>query len=254
MRDRPRSFSDEPTKRIFNGDSAIASKILTLTKKPFATVYLTYLPPFTRDAAMQMMRMQMQMGMGGMPSAPDAHFSPAKLQALGRRLREANFEVKEWDLDEYLPPRKKGDPPPVLLVLPPSPPDMDPMMRMMMQRFRPREFGDQHVAKIRETVKAGIPAVFLTGAARWRPRFGPPAFQQVNDYLRKDWGIDAKSELRVLAGIPDNSKPGWYKIDILSFSYLPLSTFTDHAIGQPLQGLLATVAVVSNGLVKTGPA
>ena len=238
MRDRPRGWDeDESPKRKFNGDSAIGAKILTMTHEPFATVYLTYLPPFDRQTAMQMVRMQMQMGMGTLPSMPDAFFCPGKLQALSRRLREANFEVKEWSLDENLEPPEKPSRPQVLVILPPSPADVDPFMRMMMQRSRPREFGDEHVARIRAAVNAGIPAIFLTGTARWRPRIGTPAFQEINDYLRKDWGVDVKAELRVLAGVPDRTRPGMYKIDILSFSYLPLSTFSDdHPIGKPLQG------------------
>lgn len=242
IRSRQRGWAEEEDeKRIFNGDSAIGAKILGMTQEPFATVYLTYLPPFDQQTAMQMMRMQMQMGMRGMPSLPSAFFAPVRLRALSRRLREANFEVKEWNLDETLesPETLPQDQrrPQVLIVLPPSPPHTEDMMtRMMMQRFRPRDFSDEHVAKIRAVVDAGIPAIFLTGAARWRSRFGAPVFQEINDYLRDDWRVDVKAGLPVLAGIPDRTQAGWFRIAILSFSYLPLSTFTDHPIGKPLQG------------------
>jgi hypothetical protein len=70
--------------------------------------------------------------------------------------------------------------------------------------------------------------------------FGMPLpiqeYAYLGKYLLDEWGIDVKRQHRVVKGLPDEDKPGRFKIDVLAFSHLPISTFTDHAIGQPLQG------------------
>lgn len=241
LRDRNRGrrapSDEDEEKRIFNGDSAVASKILSVTRKqkPFATVYLTYLAPFDRDTSMQMMRMAMQMRMG-MGPPPNAAMNPGMLSTLRQRLTEANFELREWDLAQPLEIPQDATRPQVLVVLPPSSVSMrNPMTAMMMQRFQGqmRQFGQVHADRLKAAVDAGVPAVFLTGSA-WSAY--QPRFTQIVDYLKKDWGVEVKRDYRVLAGVPDPDQPGMYKVDILSINYLPLSTFSDHPIGKPLQG------------------
>ena len=240
-RDRNRGFQapsdDDGPKYLFNGDSAIASKILSMTRKqkPFATVYLTYLAPFDRDTSMQMMRMAMQMRMG-MGPPPNAAINPAMLSTLRQRLTEANFEVKEWDLAGPLEVPKDATGPQVLVVLPATTVQVrNPMTARMMQQFQGqmRQFGQVHADRLKAAVDGGVPAVFLTGSA-WSAY--QPRLAHIVDYLKKDWGVEVKREYRVLAGVPDPDQPGMYKVDILSINYLPLSTFTDHPIGKPLQG------------------
>ena len=263
LRDRNRGMrepADDEEKRIFNGDSAIASKVLSVTRKqkPFATVYLTYLAPFDRDTAMQMMRMAMQMRMG-MGPPPNAAINPGMLSTLRQRLTEANFEVKEWDLAEPLEIPKDATRPQVLVVLPASTVSMrNQMTAMMMQQFQSqmRQFGQVHADRLKAAVDAGVPAVFLTGSA-WSAY--QPRFTQIVDYLKKDWGVEVKRDYRVLAGVPDPDQPGMYKVDILSINYLPLSTFSDHPIGKPLQGQrmlwteVAPLGVAENDAGKKEP-
>jgi hypothetical protein len=65
----------------------------------------------------------------------------------------------------------------------------------------------------------------------------PPArLVEVDDYLRKDWGVDVKGNRRVVVGIPDAAKPGEFRIDVHAFNFMSLSSFSDHPIGEPLQG------------------
>jgi len=67
--------------------------------------------------------------------------------------------------------------------------------------------------------------------------FSPPArlAYGFGDYLREQWGIDVRTDYLVVPAVADENLPGQFKIDAERFSYLPLSTFTDHPIGRPLQ-------------------
>ncbi|MCK5643348.1 MAG: hypothetical protein KAJ19_21240, partial [Gammaproteobacteria bacterium] len=52
---RPAPGTSEATKRVFNGDSIISSKILSLTREPFATVLITHYRPEMPPRLAQMM-------------------------------------------------------------------------------------------------------------------------------------------------------------------------------------------------------
>ena len=200
--------------RVFNGDSALASRILSITSQPFAAVLLTYYSPPGEEARMM----------------PRADITPADLTTLRRRLEEANFEVTEWNLADPRPPVAEGRPQ-ALLVLPPPPSLPGPMGAA-------GGFGKEHLDKVSEAIDSGTPAIFLTQFL-W-PRqmlFMPPISPQYGyaDYLRTQWGIDVKCDYLVIPAVADESQPGRYKIAPVRFTYVPLSTFTDQPIGRPLQ-------------------
>jgi hypothetical protein len=210
---------DTAVKRTFNGDSAIASKILSMTQEPFATVLLAHIP-----IPQEMARfIRPTIGVGN-------------LQLLRRRLVEANFDVKEWDLSEKMPPAGSPDRPGVLLILPP------PLMPPMSQyggMDTGGGFGPEHLARIREAIDSGTPAVFL---AQWLPPqspggYSPPTSQpyKLGDYLREDWGIDVLTDYLVMPAISDETLPGKFKLNLARFQHFPLSTFADHPICEPLQ-------------------
>ena len=93
-------------KRIFNGDAALSSNILSMTSKPFASVLLTYFAPKV-DPRMQRM-------------IPQADVDHKKLSTLTKRLTEANFKVKHWNLAQSKPKAEPDDPKTqVMIVLPP---------------------------------------------------------------------------------------------------------------------------------------
>lgn len=217
--------------RIFNGDSAISSKILAMTSEPFATVLLTYFAPAEEAAAV----------------LPRAEISVDELAALRRRLEEANFEVRDWNLSEGMPvensegrpaasSRSAGpDRPVVMLVLPPPP--AVPMPPRAPAGWK--SFSQEHLAKVRQAIESGTPAIFL---AQFQPprqfRMDMPPLQfpyGYGEYLAKEWGIDVKTDYLVVPAVPDEVLPGRYKVDGQRFSYLPLSAFSDHPIGRPLQ-------------------
>ncbi|MCK4602618.1 MAG: hypothetical protein KAU28_09140, partial [Phycisphaerae bacterium] len=80
---------DKDTKRIFNGGPAISSRILKMTHEPFGTVLIAYFEPTVPP---QMARMM-----------PRDAVNIGALNALRRRLQEANFRVDQWNLAEDMP-------------------------------------------------------------------------------------------------------------------------------------------------------
>ena len=212
--------SDDALKiRTFVGDSAISSRILKMTSEPFATVLLTY-----HEAPPQMRQM-----------APPPDISLRDISALRKRLEEANFAVAEWDLTKDKPAGEPGRPQ-VLLVLPPSgAPPMPPFGGPRPQVG----FGPEQQKKLTEAIDSGTPAVFLATYS-WPRRSHPllpPTAQPyaLGDYLRDEWGIDAKTDYRVIPAVRDDSAPDARKLNITRFGRLNLNAFTDHPIGRPLQ-------------------
>jgi hypothetical protein len=232
-------------KRFFNGDAVIASKILSMTQKPFATVLVTY---FQAAAPEKMARMM-----------PQSAIPAASLATLRARLEAANFEVKDWNLSQDMPSDAPttgpangmgihgqdahATPPKVLLVLP-APAKLPQQMSMVLgeQAAGMREaftgMGEENMARLRKAIDSGTPAIFLTGfMPEMQTPFGPaPVDEAINDYLKSDWGVTPKNDFRVVAGVQDESQPGTYMMNAIGISWWPLSSFTDHPIGKPLQG------------------
>ena len=212
-------------RRIFNGDQAVRSKILSMASEPLGEVVLTYfeepVPPFMR---------QYRRGMTG--PIPSMY-----LQTLRQRLEKANLTVTEWNMakeDDPPEPKAKGRPR-VLLVLPPP---EGPPMRPPGSEEEPNQWGEKQEKKLDELIAGGTGAVFL--AAYFQPemaQFGAlrPVPYLLNDYLKKNWGVEARTDLRVVQAVPDPLNPGTYQLPVLRWTFLPLSAFTDHPAGKPLR-------------------
>ena len=221
-------MEDEEQRKVFNGDMAISSKILSLASKPFAEVLLVMfedLPP------PQMRRFQPGL-MGPIPSE--------QLHMLRERLESANLKVTEWNL-LVKGPQQQGvpEPPPnpeklprVLLVLPPpetppTPPRGGPPP--------PRWSKDRHELAIKRLIDSGTPAIFLTGwmyPQYWQRQ---SATYVLGDYLRDEWGLDVKTNWRVIQTKRDADRPGKFKLQVQTWQYMGISTFTDHPAGEPLK-------------------
>ncbi len=211
---------DEAPPRTFNGDSAIASRILAIAEEPFATVLLTY-----ATVAPELARM--------MPR--QILFTPDRVSELRARLESANLDVQEWDLATPFP---QGDPnapgadrPTVLLVLPPPPP----IPPMPWDQGPPTGLTPEHVEKIRARINAGTPAIFL---AQWMipvDLSNPPPYP-LNPYLEADWGIQARTDYLVIPALRSETEPGRFNLAVTRLSHLPLNAYTDHPIGAPLRG------------------
>lgn len=237
---------DSPTSaaadtRFFNGDAVLASRILAMTKsEPFGRVLIAYLEPTLPPE----LRMRIRLPQGAIP--------PDQLTELTRRLKEANFLVQTWNLDEDMPasPTDAADDetatqpttqpatnsqvvPTILLVLPPAPP----MPAMPGQPPMP-SFGPEHLQKIRDAIDDGASSLFLT--CYLEPKMTPygmalPQTYPFAEYLRGVWGLEAGTDFMIVEGIPSDT-PGKYQINPVRTSYMPLSTFTSQPIGKPLQG------------------
>ncbi|MHC4561425.1 MAG: hypothetical protein ACYS8X_01480 [Planctomycetota bacterium] len=216
---------DKPT-RLFNGNSAIGWKLLSMTHEPFATVVLTYYEADVDPRQAQWL--------------PQPDISPEKLSTLTSRLKEANFRIEQWNLRDPLPwadeledDRPAEDRPVrVLLVL--APPEPMPLPG----QEAPGRFGDVERKRLTDAIDRGVPAIFLTGFM-W-PRQTIFGMQErtyaYTDYLKDSWGIEALADHRVVPAVPDPGVPGKFRIKPRRFVYLPLSLFTDHPIGKPLGG------------------
>jgi len=216
--------------RAFNGDAAIASKMLKMGRGPFGTVIVAFYDP-----------PQQMMGRNRpMPRAP-LPIPPTSLGELTKAMEAGNFTVVQWNMANpearpNLDPEEKK----VLLVLPPPP--ASPFGAMMGQPSP--TFGPEQMAQLTGEIDAGTPAIFLSTYLPTRmasmgmgaPPMPIPPNTEVHTYLEKTWGVEIVREARVIVGNPDDSRPGYYKINVEAFTYLPISTFSDHPIGEPLQG------------------
>lgn len=211
-------------RRGFNGDSAVSSKILDLTREPFARVLIAYVPSG-------------QGNQGGAFGTMPEHFS-----SLQQRLAEANLEVVAWDLNEPRPSAGDGNQPgtrparaiqDVLVVLTPPPGQPGNPLGGPPQ---PSPFTPEHRRKVTEAIDAGTPAVFLTNFLFSRPPFMVWNYA-FDSYLRESWQIDVQSGTVLVPVVRSPQSPGQYRLDSDRMQYMPLSHFnTRHPIGEPLAG------------------
>lgn len=237
------AWGDSSDRRFFNGDAVLASRILGMTRsKPFGRVLIAYLEPKLPPS----LRMRIRLPQGDIP--------PSQLTELTKRLKEANFQVQNWNLDAPMPrpasaedltveaatqptttPARDDRIPTILLVVPPAPP---------MPPLGPGQppmpgFGPEHLQKIRDAVDDGASAMFLT--CYLRPQmmgFGMPVPQRYAfaEYLRNVWGLEAKTGHLLIEGIPSEEYPGKYQINREKTTFMPVNSFTSQPIGKPLQG------------------
>ena len=208
--------------RVFNGDMAINSRIFSLSASPLGEVVLTF---FEVQPPPQMRRFQL----------PVEGLIPTRvLRTLRERITRANVSVTEWNLAQSpVPPPGDGSLPRVLLILPPPPPAFLPRSAFSGQQPRWSEVHEQAVKKV---IDEGTPAIFLASffylPESMRARGEAYA---LGEYLRRDWGLNVETDLRVVETARDPDNPGKYELPVRKWQFMGLSAFTDHPVGKPLK-------------------
>jgi len=238
LRQRPMfgaAASSDAQGRTFNGDSVIASRILSMTQEPFATVLVAYMRPPAPTPQMRMF--------GQVPPDPRSLFTEIR-----KRLEAANFKVRDWEISQPYSEQEATSEaaeatarPRILLVLPPL--GTVPM-------------SEQQIDNLRGEIDSGTPAVFLMipRAGGW----GLPPDVKLTEYLRGDWGIDVMNQYVIVPAVPDETDPSQLRLQDQLLQWLPLSNFSDHPIGKSLQAqrllwqALGTCPVQEAGIVPEG--
>jgi len=220
------SMQKEERRRIFDGDSAISSAILSMqSKNPDATIVLVAF----EDTPPPQMRQMQPPRTGPIPLE--------NLSTLKKKLTDMNFEVKEWNLAAEDAKKPEIETEKVIYAfLPPAP--SDPMQQMRRNAPPQKEFGEKEIKLIREVLaNKNSSAIFLAVWSPPRMSFGPmpPDSYPYNELLENDWGIKVYADYRVIRGEPDKKHVNHYAINVQEWSYLQLNSFTDHPIGKPLQ-------------------
>lgn len=181
------SMSTRIADRVFKGEEKITSAVLQLTQEEKTAVV------FVRYGGSPLF-------FGGMPGQGRAPYTQLK-----ELLEDANFVVKEWNVQSTSTP-PEIDPPPVRtihVVLRPTPSPMG----MQMQAQQP-PFGNSHRQNVLDQLGEAPRAIFLAG---WQPGpFGAfPEPYQYESYLNEEWGIHVSSNLLLLDAIM-GQRPGEY--------------------------------------------
>lgn len=223
------SAKSEELGRTFNGDSAISSAMLALTREhPFATVVITSFEPPAPQQRNQFM-----------PPPPQSWVPSARLTELRKRLEGANFKVVDWNLatTKEAPQPEEGTKS-IFVLLPPPPPQPP---NPFGQATPPDQmFGDAQREIIRKILDDDGRALFL---ATWEfspgGMFGGPPTSPPYGYrplLEGDWGIDVDNSRRLVWLEPDRRRDDTFGVVPRYFAHMPAGGFTDHPIGAPLQG------------------
>jgi len=222
--------ADAQPRRVFNGDEAISSTVLSLTRPPFATVVFAY---FEQEVPPQMRQY--------MPP-PRSSIPVRQLSVLRERLEAANFKTVDWNMATSPEPPEpaEGTDQRVYLFLPPS----ESMPNPMGGPDQGPKFGEEQVEAARAVLKDGGRALFLSCFEF--PRRGQWGMPMPSSYgweslLADDWGVDVKFRYRVIEAEADPSQPNRYGLSVMDWFYMRLNNFTDHPIGKPLRNRLMQV-------------
>ena len=217
--------------RAFNGDSATSAALLTMTEeKPVGALLLVSFEP----EIPQEVRRFIQPYAGTYPAA--------YYDILRKKLQDAHFTVLSWNLAAAeSPPDVEEGVPPVYLVLPPAELLVPPFVRQ--QRPDLVELDDTVKQRLYEAIGETGRAVFLCSyAPPQSAMMGPfgtgPVSQPrypYQDYLQKTWGVDVRNHWRVLEGLPDPRKPGYFGVSAESYAFMSINNFSRHPVSEPFR-------------------
>ena len=219
---------DDEEERTFNGDSALCTSILAITSdKQFANVVLVGYEPAAPE----------QQG----PFSPPPSRSSVPLASLSKvtaTLKDANFNVEQWNLAESKePPAIDNDLKTIHVFLPPAPPQ--PPNPFSRQQQPTPVFGDAERQIASNILAGGGTGIFLgawevTGGPFGSGPMSPP--YGYNPLLESMFDVRLDNSTRVMKVIPDRRAPDAFQIDLASFSHMPIIGYADHPITSPMQG------------------
>ncbi|MDP6636584.1 MAG: hypothetical protein QGG42_16925 [Phycisphaerae bacterium] len=199
-------------RRVFNGDSAIASRICSMTNGPFGTVVLAYVQPSPTSEMVKKNQLF---------ASPTIQY-----RTMRTRLQAANFDVRDWELTKPFDqafgaattrPALKN----VILIVLPS--------------IGRAEIAKDKLTNLKRKIDSGTPALFLT-ESQIKTAGVTPHDVEVTRYLARGWGISVLSDFVVIPAVRDNVDPTRFKIDNLRNRHMPQSNFSSHVIGKGLGG------------------
>jgi hypothetical protein len=108
----------------------------------------------------------------------------------------------------------------------------------MMRPDDPASFGPRQIERVRRLLDSNeaAGAIFLAQFQFPMGMYGPPPVYGWNQYLRSDWGVEARTNFLVIPAEPDKATGTRLRLAAPRLGYLPLNQFSDHPIGKPLQG------------------
>jgi hypothetical protein len=207
-----RADSQGRPRRVFNGDSAIASRICSMTNEPFATVVFAYVQPLPTPEMVKKNQL----------------FANPVLQykTLRTRLEAANFEVRIWELTK---PFSDG------LQAPTSMPAPRNSILIVLPSIGQAEITKARLANLKHEIDKGTPAVFLT-ESQIKSASAAPHDKELTDYLASDWGVWVMSDFVTIPAVRDPEDPTRFKIDNLRNRAMPQNNFAPHIISKGLKG------------------
>jgi hypothetical protein len=201
-------------RRVFNGDSAISSRICSMTNEPFATVVFAYVQPLPTA---EMVRKKQVF------ANPVTNF-----KILTGRLEDANFEVRQWELTKPLDQSEAFG-------SPTSGPTPKNVILIVLPSIMHAEINATKLANLKREIDNGTPAVFLA-ESQVRSASSPPRDRELATYLADNWSVSVLNDFVVIPAIGDEVDPTRFKIDNLRTRAMPQSNFSQHVIGKGLNG------------------
>jgi hypothetical protein len=228
--------------RDFAGEQAISSAILKLTQTDKTAVI------FTRFGGQPLLQAPPPP-----PNNPMMRLPEAPYQVLRELLEKENFVTREWDIKTQTDPPVVADAARVIyVVFRPMPPEQANPMRPAQEP----PISPSQKQRIFDAVKESGMAVFLTP---WMPPRMPylptPEKYEFEDYLKTSWGIEVKYSHLGLPFTVNPQREGLMLVSRAGQRLLLTSQvfhFTDHPIGQPLQGMPSAFQAVAPLEILTG--
>ncbi|MDP6545814.1 MAG: hypothetical protein QGH60_17665 [Phycisphaerae bacterium] len=207
-----RTDSQGKPRRVFNGDSAIASRICSMTNEPFATVVFAYVQPLPTAEMIKKNQVFAR--------------ATTNYKVLKTGLQDANFDVRDWELTKPLTEVFKT---------PTTMPVPDNVILIVLPSRKQAKIAGAKMVNLKHEIDKGTPAIFLT-EPQIKSSGTTPHDREVTEYLAGKWGVSVMSDFVTIPAVRDSVDPTRFKFDKLRNRSMPQSNFSAHIIGKGLKG------------------